>query len=68
MTSGPWPTTGPHSDGGGSCRVLRDVSQLDPAVTILGREWRWPIWIATAFHRMAHPDGEMATARAASSA
>lgn len=47
-------------------RVLRDVSQLEPGVSILGRDWRWPIWIApTAFHRMAHRDGEMATARAA---
>ena len=67
MTSGPWPTTGRRSGAWRIVpRVLRDVSQLDPGVSILGRAWRWPIWIApTAFHRMAHPDGEMATARAA---
>ena len=47
-------------------RVLRDVSVVDPSVEILGRRWPSPIWICpTAFHRMAHPDGEMATARAA---
>jgi 4-hydroxymandelate oxidase len=47
-------------------RVLRDVSHVDPSVEILGRRWSWPIWIApTAFHKLAHPDGELATARAA---
>lgn len=47
-------------------RVLRDVSTVDPGVSILGRAWPSPIWIApTAFHRMAHSDGELATARAA---
>jgi 4-hydroxymandelate oxidase len=47
-------------------RVLRDVSHVDPSVEILGRRWPWPIWIApTAFHKLAHPDGELATARAA---
>jgi 4-hydroxymandelate oxidase len=47
-------------------RVLRDVSSVDTSVEILGRRWPTPIWIApTAFHRLAHPDGEMATARAA---
>ena len=47
-------------------RVLRDVSTVDSSVEIFGRKWPSPIWIApTAFHRMAHPDGELATARAA---
>ena len=47
-------------------RVLHDVSRVDTTVEILGRRWPWPIWIApTAFHRLAHPDGELATARAA---
>lgn len=47
-------------------RVLRDVSHVDPSVEILGRRWPWPIWIApTAFQKLAHPDGELATARAA---
>jgi 4-hydroxymandelate oxidase len=47
-------------------RVLRDVSTVDLTVEILGRRWPTPIWIApTAFHRLGHPDGELATARAA---
>jgi isopentenyl diphosphate isomerase/L-lactate dehydrogenase-like FMN-dependent dehydrogenase len=47
-------------------RVMRDVSTLDPSVEVLGRRWPSPIWIApTALQRMAHPDGELATARAA---
>ena len=36
--------------------------------TFIGQKIRTPICIAsTAFHRMAHPDGEVATARAANS-
>jgi isopentenyl diphosphate isomerase/L-lactate dehydrogenase-like FMN-dependent dehydrogenase len=47
-------------------RVMRDVSAIDPSVELLGRRWPSPIWIApTALQRMAHPDGELATARAA---
>jgi len=47
-------------------RVMTDVSRIDASVEILGRRWPWPIWICpTAFHRMAHPDGELGTARAA---
>jgi 4-hydroxymandelate oxidase len=47
-------------------RVMTDVSRIDLSVEILGRRWPSPIWICpTAFHRMAHPDGELATARAA---
>jgi isopentenyl diphosphate isomerase/L-lactate dehydrogenase-like FMN-dependent dehydrogenase len=47
-------------------RVMRDVSTVDTSVEILGRRWPSPIWIApTALQRMAHPDGELATARAA---
>ncbi|GAB1823609.1 alpha-hydroxy acid oxidase [Herbidospora sp. RD11066] len=38
----------------------------DPAVTLLGCRASLPLLIApTAFHRLAHPDGELATARAA---
>jgi 4-hydroxymandelate oxidase len=49
-------------------RVMTDVSRIDASIEILGRRWRSPIWICpTAFHRLAHPDGEMATARAAAS-
>jgi 4-hydroxymandelate oxidase len=39
------------------------------AITLLGRPATMPVLIApTAFHRLAHPDGECATARAAASA
>jgi 4-hydroxymandelate oxidase len=48
-------------------RVLTDVSSVDTSVEILGRRWGSPIWICpTALHKLAHPDGELATARAAS--
>ncbi|MDP9467873.1 MAG: alpha-hydroxy-acid oxidizing protein [Chloroflexota bacterium] len=47
-------------------RVMRDVSTVDHAVELLGRRWPRPLFIApTALQRMAHPDGELATARAA---
>ncbi len=49
-------------------RILTDVSSVDTGVTLLGRRWPAPIWICpTALQRMAHPDGELATARAAAS-
>ncbi len=48
-------------------RVLVDVSRRSTAATILGHELASPVVIApTAFHRLVHPDGELATARAAS--
>lgn len=47
-------------------RVMRDVSSIDTSVELFGRRWPTPIWLApTALQRMAHPDGELATARAA---
>lgn len=47
-------------------RMMTDVSTVDTSVEIFGRRWPFPIWIApTALQRMAHPDGELATARAA---
>ncbi|MEP6807419.1 MAG: alpha-hydroxy acid oxidase [Chloroflexota bacterium] len=47
-------------------RVMRDVSVIDMSIELFGRRWPSPIWIApTALQRMAHPDGELATARAA---
>ena len=50
-------------------RVLRDISSRDLSTTILGQESAMPIIISpTAFHRMAHPDGELATVRAAGKA
>ncbi len=47
-------------------RVLADVSDVDATTSILGTGTSMPIAVApTAFHRMAHPHGELATARAA---
>lgn len=47
-------------------RVLVDVSAVSATTTVLGQEVSMPLLVApTAFHRMAHPDGEVATARAA---
>ncbi|KAJ2549406.1 hypothetical protein EV175_004463, partial [Coemansia sp. RSA 1933] len=47
-------------------RILRDVSHVDPSTTVLGAPVSSPICIApTAMQRMAHADGELATARAA---
>lgn len=48
--------------------VLRDVSGVDPRTTVLGTSVGAPILIAPmAYQRMAHDDGERATARAAAS-
>src|SRR5438093_5104736 len=50
-------------------RVLVDVSSVSTATTVLGTEVALPILIAPlALQRMAHPDGELATARAAAAA
>ena len=50
-------------------RVLRDVSTRDLTTTVLGHELSLPILAApTAFHRLAHPDGELATVRAVGTA
>ncbi len=50
-------------------RVLRDISRRDLSTTVLGVPLSLPVIVApTAFHRMAHPDGELATARAAGTA
>jgi 4-hydroxymandelate oxidase len=47
-------------------RVLVDVSRRDASTTVLGADVSLPVLVApTAFHRLAHPDGELATARAA---
>ncbi|MBM9509915.1 alpha-hydroxy-acid oxidizing protein [Streptomyces sp. KK5PA1] len=47
-------------------RVLVDVSATDPGCTLLGRELALPVGIAPmAYHRLLHPEGEVATARAA---
>lgn len=50
-------------------RVLVDASRVDPSVELLGERLRFPVLLApTAFQRLAHPDGELATARAAAAA
>jgi L-lactate dehydrogenase (cytochrome) len=47
-------------------RVLRDVSSIDASTDILGQRAPMPLIIApTGFPRIAHPEGELATARAA---
>jgi isopentenyl diphosphate isomerase/L-lactate dehydrogenase-like FMN-dependent dehydrogenase len=50
-------------------RVLADVSGVTTAATVLGHEVSMPILVApVAFQRLAHPDGEVAAARAAARA
>src|SRR5262245_6158651 len=50
-------------------RVLVDVSRCSTATSALGTPLASPIAVApTAFHRLAHPDGELASARAAAAA
>ncbi|KAI4343084.1 hypothetical protein MLD38_027627 [Melastoma candidum] len=50
-------------------RILIDVSKIDMSTTVLGFKISMPIMIApTAMQKMAHPEGEYATARAASAA
>src|SRR2546421_12407437 len=50
-------------------RVLVDVSSVTTATTVLGTDVALPVLIAPlALQRMAHPDGELATARAAAAA
>ncbi|MDX1991533.1 MAG: alpha-hydroxy acid oxidase [bacterium] len=49
-------------------RMMVDVSQRDLSTSVLGQSMPMPLLFApTAFHRMAHPDGEIATVRAAGS-
>lgn len=50
-------------------RVLVDVSRVDLTTRVLGTSIAAPILVApTAFHRLAHPEGEIATSRAAAAA
>jgi len=50
-------------------RVLVDVDEVSTATTVLGTELATPLLVApTAFQRLAHPDGELAMARAAAAA
>jgi isopentenyl diphosphate isomerase/L-lactate dehydrogenase-like FMN-dependent dehydrogenase len=50
-------------------RVLVDVASVSTSTTLLGRPAAMPVAIAPmAVHGLAHPDGEVATARAAAAA
>ena len=50
-------------------RVLRDVSEVTTATTVLGHRLLVPLLVAPmAYHRMAHPDGEAASAAGAAAA
>ena len=47
-------------------RVLRDLGGGHTRITLLGREWPQPVALAPiAYQRLAHPDGELASAYAA---
>jgi 4-hydroxymandelate oxidase len=50
-------------------RVLRGAGSPSLDISLLGSDARMPVMLApTAFHKLAHPDGELATARAAAAA
>jgi isopentenyl diphosphate isomerase/L-lactate dehydrogenase-like FMN-dependent dehydrogenase len=50
-------------------RVLVDVAAVDPSTTVLGTPVSAPILVApVALQKLAHPEGEAATARAAATA
>jgi 4-hydroxymandelate oxidase len=47
-------------------RVLVDVGTVSLRTSVLGEDWAVPIGVAPmAYHRLAHPDGEVASAGAA---
>ncbi len=49
--------------------MLNDVSKLDTSITLFGQKLAYPILIApTAFHKIMHPEGELATAKGAGKA
>ncbi|MBL9187206.1 MAG: alpha-hydroxy-acid oxidizing protein [Opitutaceae bacterium] len=50
-------------------RILTDVSHIDSRVTLLGRQHASPLLLAPcAYHKLAHPEGEIATACGAAAA
>lgn len=50
-------------------RLLQDVSRIDTRINLLGDELPHPILLApTAYHRVVHPEGEIATAAGAGAA
>ena len=49
-------------------RVLVDISEIDQTTSVLGIPIKIPVLLSvTAAHKLCHPDGELATARAAHS-
>lgn len=49
--------------------ILTDVSQVDTGISLFGLDLPFPILIApTAYHKIMHPEGELATARGAAAA
>jgi 4-hydroxymandelate oxidase len=49
--------------------VLRDVTEVSTATTLLGSQFPTPLLVAPmAYHRMCHPDGEAASAAGAAEA
>ncbi|XP_062184876.1 glycolate oxidase 3-like [Phragmites australis] len=50
-------------------RALIDVSHIDMSMSVLGYKISMPIMVApTALHKLAHPEGELASARASAAA
>jgi len=50
-------------------RIFVDVSKLDTRIKLFEQELPFPILLApTAYHRLVHPEGELATARGAGAA
>jgi len=50
-------------------QILVDVSKLDTRLTLFGQELPFPILLApTAYHRLVHPEGELATVKGAGAA
>jgi 4-hydroxymandelate oxidase len=50
-------------------RVLRDTTKLETRVKILGQELPFPVILApTSLHKLAHAEGELATAKGAGQA
>jgi 4-hydroxymandelate oxidase len=50
-------------------RVLRGIGAADPGIELFGERVSMPVLVAPwAYQRVAHPDGELATARAAARA
>jgi len=44
--------------------MMVDVSNINMKTTLLGHEVSFPICVApTGMHKLAHPDGELATAK-----